>query len=85
MDINFVGDMQRLDIKPGDRYVITSDVALSAEMVGRIRDVWKSFAGDTPLLVLDAGLKLGAISATDQAVTRKTLARDIDSLKRMGR
>lgn len=63
VELNYLGDLQRLSLKPGDKFVIQTDQHLSAEMVEHIRTLWEMFAGpDVKLLVLDGGLRLGAIS-----------------------
>ena len=64
-EIRFIGDMQRLDVKPGDRFVISMSSLVSAHQIDRINAVWAKFtAGIEPapkLLILDGAAKLGAI------------------------
>lgn len=55
--------LQRLDMKPGDKYVLTVDGHISMETAAHIRDTWNKFMGsDVPVLILDKGWKIGVIS-----------------------
>lgn len=64
-EIRFLGDMERLQIQPGDKFVITVDQVVSDEFCSHIRAAWKMFAGeDSPLLILQRGMKLGAVNVT---------------------
>ena len=66
--VRFVGDLQRLEPRFGDRYVLCISQRVSAETAARIRNLWERFAGkDVPLLILEDGMKLGAISMLDKA------------------
>ena len=62
--INFLGDLQRLELKPGDCFVLTTEQHLSVETVERIQETWEKFVGgeEPKLLILQGGMKLGAIS-----------------------
>jgi len=61
--IRFVGELQRLDVKPGDRFVISVPGPIPMEACERIRQQWKDFiGGDVPVLILSDGIKIGAIS-----------------------
>ncbi len=65
-DIRYLGDLQRLDMKEGDRFVLTCEGHVSLEMQEQIQKAWKVFIGEDaekpPLLVLDRGFKLGVIN-----------------------
>lgn len=65
-EIRFLGDLERLELKPGDRFVLSCDGKISAENVARIQALWREFAGEDahrfPLLILDGGMKLGVIA-----------------------
>lgn len=67
--IKFLGDMQRLDLKDGDRFVLTVDAVLSDADRRRIQEAWAKFVGgDTErfnLLMLERGMKLGVISGVN--------------------
>lgn len=64
-EIRFLGDLQRLAVKPGDRFVLTVPDVISGETAARIQASWKGFVGsdaDAPkLLILSGGMKLGVI------------------------
>ncbi|QAZ46133.1 hypothetical protein C1M53_27605 [Mesorhizobium sp. Pch-S] len=60
--IREAGHLQRLEIKPGERFVLTCDYALSEADADRVRQAWDAFMGDVPLLVLTDGISLGAVS-----------------------
>ena len=64
-EIRFLGDLQRLQPKPGDVFVLTVEGRVSADMVKILREQWKTFMGDIPLLVIDGGARLGCISAPE--------------------
>lgn len=60
--IRYLGDLQRLDLKPGDKLVLTLSSRVSRETLDRISLELQAFAGqDVKVLVLDEGMKLGAI------------------------
>jgi hypothetical protein len=62
-DIRFLGDLQRLEIKPGDKFVLTCPHALSLDTMRRIEAQWHEFAGaDVQVLILCDGMKLGAVA-----------------------
>lgn len=62
-EIRFLGDLQRLQPQPGDVFVLTCTQALSADQCDHLTSYWKRVMGDTKLLVLCDGLKLGCIGA----------------------
>ncbi len=66
-EIRYLGDLQRLTIKPGDKFVLTADRPISREMAAALKSMWEGFAGpDIPLLILDKGCSLGAISVVPE-------------------
>ncbi|EHM01149.1 hypothetical protein HMPREF9946_02224 [Acetobacteraceae bacterium AT-5844] len=67
LEIRFLGDLQRLEVKPGDRFVLTLERAPTPEVTQRVRQAWQAFVGGgVPLLILDPGMKLGAVSAAEE-------------------
>ena len=63
-DIRFLGDLQRLELRPGDRFVLTIPRILSIEHVESIQSAWRRFMGGDAapeLLLLDGGMKLDVI------------------------
>lgn len=63
--IRYLGDLQRLGLKPGDRFVLKVDRPLTIEQHARIQEAWRNFAGgdadQMKLLVLDSGMEIGII------------------------
>ena len=67
--IQFIGHLQRLDLKPGDKFVLTVDEVLSHQTSDRLHLQWIEFVGGCdqaaifPLLILQRGMKLGVVNA----------------------
>lgn len=62
-EIRYLGDLQRLQIGAGDKFVLTVPGRVSDEMRQRFSEMWERFAGESvPILVLEEGFRLGAIS-----------------------
>lgn len=59
--IRYIGDLQRVEVRPGDRFVLTVDDRMTDEGRKNVQKIWEVFAGeDAPkLLVLEKGMKLG--------------------------
>ncbi len=62
-EIRYMGDLQRLKPEPGDVFVLTVPGPVSMDTASRLKEMWAEVAGDAPLLILDAGCKLGCIAA----------------------
>lgn len=63
LGIRFLGDLQRLELRPGDKFVLMCDGHISRDVAQLIQHQWDTFAGpDVKLLILEDGFKLGAIS-----------------------
>lgn len=57
------GQLSRLEIRPGDKFVLCVDQHISSETAARIRETWERFAGKgVPILILEKGLTLGVLS-----------------------
>lgn len=67
-EIRFIGEMQKLKIKPNDRFVLHSDVKWSREDLEQFDRIWKKFIGNTEakILVLPKGTKLGVIEMGEE-------------------
>lgn len=78
--INFLGDLARIEVKPGDRFVLMTDGAVSHDMAVRITEEWKRFMGpDAPrLMILSDGIKLGTV-AVNMSNSNDTQAVYIDA------
>jgi hypothetical protein len=68
MSIEFVGELRRLDVKPGDRFVITTSDVLSMAQAKLVQAQWKEFiGGSVPLLILTSGMQIGVIRDESEA------------------
>lgn len=60
--VRYLGDLQRLEVKPGDTYVLSVPVAISREQVERLKSRWSETVGDAnKLIILSDGMRLGVI------------------------
>jgi hypothetical protein len=64
-EIRYLGDLQRLALKPGDRLVLRVDHLITAEQSARLREGVSRWAGGATVLVLESGMTLGAVGADD--------------------
>ncbi len=61
-EIQFLGDLQRLEVRPGDIFVLKVPEKLTAQMVERIRAMLISaLGGKNKVIVLDHGWELGIV------------------------
>lgn len=61
-EIRYLGDVQRLEIKPGDMLVLSIPGSATNETVARIRAEFESCTGYKLIVIFD-GAKLGVIGA----------------------
>lgn len=66
--IRYLGDMQRLQPKPGDVFVLTCDQALDEETAARISTMMSANLNGAPVLVLGEGMKLGVVQQPQPSV-----------------
>jgi len=61
-EIRMVADMQRLEVRPGDVFVLTTAHTLSAEMAERmVRHAQQVLGEHAKILVIDRSVELGVI------------------------
>lgn len=61
----YLGDLQRFEVRPGDRFVLTLDHEVTADTLSRLKAYWKEQMGDeTKLLILCKGMRLEVVSAS---------------------
>ncbi|WP_273785628.1 hypothetical protein [Brucella intermedia] len=62
--IKFLGNLSRLDTRPGDKFVLMTEGDVPHDMAMRITEEWKRFMGpDAPkLMILSDGIKIGVVS-----------------------
>lgn len=67
-DIRFVGDMERLEIRETDRFVLKVSSKVTMETAERLQETWKTFSEGKcgSLLILEPGMELGVISTTPE-------------------
>jgi hypothetical protein len=64
--IRYLGDLSRLKLEPGDKFVLTVDSRMPDSQQAAIRDMWSRFAGEgVPLLILEPGFRLGTINGAE--------------------
>ncbi len=65
-EIRFLGDLERLDLRKGDRFVLSVDQPLPQKAHNHIQEAWKQFVGGKDdalqLLILDRGMKIGVMA-----------------------
>lgn len=64
------GEIRRIEMKPGDRFVLMIDKPLTMVQRDRVRELWRRFweRGAAPeLLLLDDGAKLSLVRCEDDA------------------
>lgn len=58
IEIKFTGEMQRIEKRPDDVWIIHCDQPIGAELAVRIREHVKHVIGDARVLILDSHLRL---------------------------
>ncbi|MGE3419644.1 MAG: hypothetical protein AB7I42_26600 [Bradyrhizobium sp.] len=61
--ISYLGELQRLELRPGDVFVLSTDRHLPAAAHQHIRNAWRIAMGNVRLLIIDGGMKLGVVNA----------------------
>lgn len=61
--VRYLGDLQRLDLRPGDVVVMTSEEHISDEIASRLRIDWERYVPGVKCIVLGGGLRLGVLGA----------------------
>lgn len=61
------GELLRLQVRSGDKFVLMFPDQLSKEKLNRIAAMWKEFIGDdkAQVLILDGGARLGVFNDGD--------------------
>lgn len=61
-EIRFIGDLQRVEVKPGDFFVLKCEQRLSFDQYLAARKYISDALGGAKVIVLDAGMTLGVCS-----------------------
>jgi hypothetical protein len=56
-----IADMRRVDVRPGDRFVLTMASHISQEHYAAMQATWARFMPGSSLLILEPGARLGVI------------------------
>lgn len=69
LEIRWVGELQRCDVRPGDKFVLNVDGIISDHTAQHIQRAWKDFIGGdhAKLLILTDGMKLGVFGQAEAA------------------
>lgn len=66
IEINFTGELQRIEKRPGDVWVLTCDVPIDDDTAQRLRSEFsKRIGDDVKIIVLDKHLRLSVVSDAD--------------------
>lgn len=57
-----IGELQRVELKPGDVFVIHCDMLLTEEAIQGMRDAWDRLMPGHKVIILDKGMRLGVVS-----------------------
>lgn len=57
-----VGELQRLELKPGDVFVLHCDTPQTEESIDKMERAWNNLMADHKLIILDKGMRLGVVS-----------------------
>ena len=61
--IRYLGDLKRLDLKPGDQFVLMCSEKLTVAQMKALKAAWrKQMGNDFKVVVLGWGMKLGVIN-----------------------
>lgn len=61
IEIRYLGDLARIELKPGDVFVLSCEQRISSETAERVRAYWQRVMGDVPLLIFDGGARLEVV------------------------
>ena len=65
-EIRFVGDLQRLEVRHGDKFVLKVPRPMSEQQVARLRQNLTRFIGDgVDVLILSDGMELGVVGSAE--------------------
>lgn len=64
-EIRFVGDLQKLALKPSDVLVLKMNGIISEEQAARLREFVASILPDQKMIILDGGTELGVLERVE--------------------
>lgn len=63
----FLGDLAAIQLRPGDVCVLMANDIVSAEDAEKFAAAWRAKFGETTLIILDKGMRLGVLSPAQAA------------------
>jgi hypothetical protein len=71
----FMGDLVKLVVAPGDVFVVMPKRQISQQTAEALQAAWEEhFGTDSPLIVLEEGMKIGVLSPQKAAEAQKTIS-----------
>ena len=72
--LSFMGDLMKLNVSPGDVFVVMPKRPISEATAEALRIVWEEhFGDDSPLVVLEEGMRIGVLSPDRAAAAQKQI------------
>lgn len=81
-NIRWLGDVQRLALKPDDIIVLTAEGHISSEVAKRIKEYAEQALPGRKILVLSGGMKIGVLSPENTASERQVKAATHSAVQR---
>lgn len=72
--LKFLGDLARVDVRPGDVFVVMPKRQISEATANALSQVWEeNFGPECPLVVLEEGMRIGVLSPDRAAAAQKQI------------
>lgn len=72
--LTFLGDLAKIDVKPGDVFVVMPKRQISEATANALSQVWEeNFGPECPLVVLEEGMRIGVLSPDRAAAAQKQI------------
>jgi hypothetical protein len=65
-DVRWLGELQALKLKPGEKFVLQFQTILNPEQRERVLEQWNRFMPGVELLVVEGGARLSAAQVPEQ-------------------
>jgi hypothetical protein len=73
--LNFLGDLVKVTVAPGDVFVVMPKRQISQATADALQQVWEErFGHECPLVVLEEGMRIGVLSPEKAAAAQKTIS-----------
>ncbi len=64
-EIKYLGELQRLDLKPNDVFVLSTSCKLTSEQLEKLNQYWRSLMPNNKVIILSDNFKLGVINENE--------------------